>query len=93
MTRARPRNLQERRKPQEKYLRKSYYHCIKCIAATFLTTFMWRRPLNSAALAITTHRRLEGVSDGISTQVATQMINKCRMKIVQEGLYNGKDLP
>ena len=93
MTRTCPRNLQERRKSQEKYLRESYYHRIKCIAATFLTTFMWRRPLNSVALAITTHIRLEGVSDGISTQVATQMINKCRVKRVQEGLYNGKDPP
>ena len=34
-----------------------------------------------------------GVSDEISTQVATQMIDKCRIKIVQEGLYNRKDLP
>ena len=93
MTRTCPRNVQERRKPQEKYLRESYYHCIKCITATFLATFMWRRPLNSAALATTTHRRSEGVSDGTSTQVGTQMINKCRMKRVEERLYNGKDPP
>ena len=78
---------------QEKYLRESYYHRIKCITATFLAAFIWRRPLSSAALVTTTHRRLEGVSDGTSTQVATQMINKCRVKRVQEGLYKGKDSP
>ena len=88
-----PKNIQERRKPQEKYLRESYYHHIKCIAVTFLVAFMWRRPLNSAALATTTHRRSEGMFDGTSTQVATQMINKCKVKRVQEGIYNGKDPP
>ena len=61
------RNVQERRKPQEKYLRESYYHLIKCITTTFLTVFMWIRPLNSAALTITTHKRSEGVSNGTST--------------------------
>ena len=54
---------------------------------------MWRRPLNSAILSTTIHRRSEGVSDGTITQAATQMINKCRVKRVQEGLYNGKDPP
>ena len=54
---------------------------------------MWRRPLNSVVLTTTTHRRSEGVSDGTSTQVATQMINKSRVKKVQEGLYKGKDPP
>ena len=52
---------------------------------------MWRRPLNSAALATTTHRRPERVSDGTSTQVVAQMINKCRIKIVQRELYNVRD--
>ena len=88
-----PRNVQERRKPQEKYLKESYYHRIKCITTTFLATFMWRIPLNSAALATTTYRRSNGVSDGTSTQVAIQMINKCRVKRVQEGLYKEKDPP
>ena len=54
---------------------------------------MWRTPLNNAVLATTIYRRLEGVSDGTITQAATQMINKCRVKRVQEGLYNGKDPP
>ena len=88
-----PRNVQERRKSQEKYLRESYYHPIKCIVATFLAAFIWGRPLNSAALATTTHRRSDGVTDGTTTQVVTQMINKCKVKRVQEGLYNGKDSP
>ena len=76
-----------------KYLRKSCYNRIKCIAATFLAAFMWRRPLNSAALATTTHRRLKGVSDGMGTQVGTQMINKCRIKMAQKRLYNVRDPP
>ena len=88
-----PRNLQERRKSQEKYLRESYYHHIKCITATSLAAFMWRRPLNSAVLATITHRRLEGVTNGTSTQIAAQIIDKCKMKRVQEGLYNRKDPP
>ena len=60
-----------RRKETQKYLRKSCYYRIKCIATTFLTTFMWRRLLNNAALATTTHRRLKGMSDGTGTQVGT----------------------
>ena len=54
---------------------------------------MWIKPLNSAALVTTTHRRLDVVFDETSTQVATQIIDKCRMKRVQEGLYNRKDPP
>ena len=54
---------------------------------------MWKRPLNSAVLATTTHRKLKKVSDGTSTQVITQMINKCRIKMVHEELYNMRDLP
>ena len=52
-----------------KYLRKSCCHRIECPTANFLVAFIWRRPLNSAALATTTHRRPERVSDGTSTQV------------------------
>ena len=52
-----------------KYLRKNCYHHIKCSAANFLATFMWRKPLNSATLATPTHRGPERVSDGTSTQV------------------------
>ena len=71
-----------------KYLRKSCYHCIKYPAANFPTVFMWRRPLISVALATTTHRKPKKMSDGTSTQVVAQMINKSRIKIVQEELYN-----
>ena len=77
-----------RRKETQKYLKESYYHCIKCIAATFLTTFMWRRPLNSAILATTTHKKPEKVSNETYTQVRAQIINKCRIKMVQRELYN-----
>ena len=80
-----------RKQEIQKYLRKSYYHRIKCTAAIFLTTFMWRRPLNSATLATTTHKRLERVSDGMDTQVGSQMIDKCKTKMTQRELYNGRD--
>ena len=75
----------------QKYLRKSCYHPIVYTAATFLAVFMWRRPLNSAALATITHRKPESVSDGIGTQVRSQMINKYRIKMVQMELYNVRD--
>ena len=81
------------RKGNPKYLRKGSYHRIKCITAAFLAAFMWRRPLNSTVLATATHRKLKNVSDGISTQVIAQMINKCRIKMVQKKLYNVRDLP
>ena len=77
----------------QKYLRESYYHRIKCIAATFLAAFMLRRPLSSVALATTTHRKPERVSDGTGTKVRAQMINKCRIKMVQRELYNVRDPP
>ena len=66
----------------QKYLRKSCYHRIECTAATFLAASMWRRSLNSVALAITTHRKPKRVSDGIDTQARSQMINRCRVKMV-----------
>ena len=82
-----------RRKETQKYLREGCHHHIKCTVATFLAAFMWRKPLNSAALAITTHRKPEGVSNGMGTQVEAQMINKCKTKITQRELYNVRDSP
>ena len=82
-----------RRVEAMKYLRKSYSHHIECLAVNFLTAFMWRRLLNSAALATTTHRNLERVSDRTNTQVVAQMFNKYRIKIVQKELYNIRDPP
>ena len=58
-----------RRKEIQEYQRESCRHRIKCIAATFLAAFMWRKPLNSAALATTTHRKPNRVCDGTDTQV------------------------
>ena len=77
----------------QKYLRESCYHHIKCTATTFLTVFMWRRPLNSATLATTTHRKPENVSNGTGTQIRAQIVNKCKIKMVQKKLYNVRDLP
>ena len=54
---------------------------------------MWRKLLNSAALTTTTHRRPERMSDGTSTQVVVQMIDKCRIEMTQRELYNVRDLP
>ena len=39
----------------QKYLGKSYYHCIECTTTTFLAAFMLRKPLNNVALA--SHRK------------------------------------
>ena len=50
-----------------KYLRKSCCHHIEYSTANFLAAFMWRRPLNSAALTTPTHRGPEGVSDETNT--------------------------
>ena len=82
-----------RRKETQKYLRKNCYRPIKCTVTTFMAAFMWRRPLNSATLATTTHRKLENISDGTGTQVRVQMINKCKMKMIQREIYNVKDPP
>ena len=76
-----------------KYLKESCYYRIECIAVTFLAVFMVRRPLNSAALATTTHRKPKRVSDRTSTQVRAQMVNKCRIKMIQRELYNVRDTP
>ena len=51
----------------QKYPRESCYHHIKCTTATLLVAFMWRRSLNSVALATATHRKPIGVSDVTST--------------------------
>ena len=82
-----------RRKKTQKYLRKNCYHRIKYTATTFLAAFMWRRPLNSAVMTTTIHRKPEKVSNGIGTQVSAQLINKCRMKMIQRELYNVRDPP
>ena len=54
---------------------------------------MWRRCLNSVNLANVTHRGPGKVVDGISTQVRVQMINRCRVKMSQKGLYKLGDSP
>ena len=77
----------------KKYLRENCYHRIKYTTTTLLAAFMWRRPLNSATLAITTHRKPNRVFDGTGTHVRAQMINKCRIKMIQRELYNVRDLP
>jgi len=43
--------------------------------------------VNSAVLATKTHRRQEGVSDGIRTQVRVQIINKCKATMTSRRLY------
>ena len=48
----------------QKYLKESCYLRTECIATTFLAAFMLRRPLNSAALATTTHKKPGRVFDG-----------------------------
>ena len=74
-------------------MRESCYHCIEGSVANFLTALMWRRLLNSAALATPTHRRPKRVFEETSTRVVAWMINKWRAKIVQRELYNVRDPP
>ena len=72
-----------------KYLSKScHHHHIEYTTTTFLAALMWRRPLNSVALAIATHKGLKEVSDGMGAQVEAWMINKCKAQTVKKGLYN-----
>ena len=75
----------------QKYLRKNCYHHIKFTVITFLATFMWRRHLNSEAQATTTHKKPREVSDGTGTQVISQTIDMCRVKMIQRELYNVKN--
>ena len=49
--------------------------------------------MNSTTLVTTTHRKSEGVSNGTGTQVGTQMINKCKTKMIPRELYNVGDPP
>jgi len=86
-------NIYTRKKETQKNLREIFYHRIKCTITTFLAAFMWKRPLNSAVLVTTTHRKPERVSDGMDTQVGAQMINNCKTKMTQRELYNVKDPP
>ena len=54
---------------------------------------MWTWPLDSAIWVITAHRTLEGVADGVCTQVWAWITNKCRTRMDQRELYNVRDLP
>ena len=81
------------REENSKYLRKCCHHHIKCITAPFLAALMWKRPLNSVALAVATHKGLKGVSDGTGVQVKVQMINKYKVQMIRKSLYNVKKPP
>ena len=77
----------------QKYLRESCYHRIKCTITILMAAFMWKKPLNSVALAITTHRKPKRMYNGTDTQVRAQMINKCMIKMGRRELYNVRDPP
>ena len=49
---------------------------------------MWRKHLNSVVLVTTTHKKPGEVSDGTGTQVVSQTVDKCRVKMIQRELYN-----
>ena len=83
-------NMKEREGAQ-KYLRKNCYYRIKFTVTIFLTTFMWRRHLNSKTLVTTTHKKLGEVSNGTCTQVISQTIDKYRVKMIQRELYKVKN--
>ena len=48
---------------------------------------MWRKHLNSVTLINATHRGPGKVADETSTRVRVHMINRCRVKMSQKGLY------
>ena len=83
-------NVQDKMKAK-KYLRKNCYHRIECFAGNSLAAFMWRRPLNSAALVALTYRGPMRVSNGTSTQVVAWTTDKWRAKIIQRDIYNVRD--
>ena len=60
---------------------------IKCKEATFSAALMWRRQANSVTLASVTHRKIRWISDGTSTQMKVQMVNKCKVLIKLRRLY------
>ena len=47
----------------------SCHHHIKCVITTLLAALMRKRPLNSATLAIATHKVVIRVSDRTGAQV------------------------
>ena len=73
--------------------RRGYSCHIKCMTATFLAPLMWRRLVNSVALATSTHKKMGGMSDGIDTQVKVQMINQCKALMTSRGLYKRGESP
>ena len=52
---------------------------------------MWRRHFNSEILVNTTHRKPGKMSDETGTQVISQTIDKCRVKMIQREQYNVKN--
>ena len=75
----------------KKYPRKNCYHCLECSVANSLAAFIWKRPLNSAALVALTHRGPVRVFDGTSTQLVVWTTDKWRAKIIQREIYNVRD--
>ena len=63
------------------------------MAATFLVVLMWKRLVNSVALATTTHRKMGEMSDETGTQVKVQMIKKCKALMTSRGLYKRGESP
>ena len=53
----------------------------------------WENPWTVLSWLPQLTEKLEKVSDRICTQVKAQMINKCRNKMTQGGIYNVRDPP
>ena len=58
-----------------------------------LAALMRKRPLNSTALVVATHKRFGKAADGTSIRVVTCMINKWRARINGKGIYNVRNPP
>ena len=63
------------------------------MAGTFLAALMWRGLANSVTLATTTHKKMGEMSDGTSTQVKVQIINKCKVLMTLRELYKRGESP
>ena len=85
--------IQQEKRRKCKTSRENHSCCIKCNEATFSTALMWRRQANSVTLANAIHRKIRWMSDGTSTQVKVQMVNKCKALINLRRLYKRKKSP
>ena len=55
------------------------------MTATFLAALMGKGLVNSVTLATVTHRKMGEMSDGTSSQVKAQIVDRCRVLMTSNG--------